>query len=50
MSDQATYLFSTRTSKTLAEKIAAHYGQELGKINFQEFSDGEFEPVLNPIW
>ena len=47
MAEQATYLFSTRTSKALAEKIAAHYGQELGKINFQEFSDGEFEPVLD---
>lgn len=45
--DQASYLFSTRTSKALAEKIAQHYGQELGKINFQEFSDGEFEPVLD---
>ncbi len=47
MADQATYLFSTRTSKELAEKIAKSYGQELGKINFQEFSDGEFEPVLD---
>lgn len=47
MADQATYLFSTRTSKVLAERIAAHYGQELGKINFQKFSDGEFEPVLD---
>ena len=47
MAEQATYLFSTRTSKALAEKIAAHYGQELGKINFQEFSDGEVEPVLD---
>ena len=47
MADQATYLFSTRTSKDLAEKIAKQYGQELGKINFQEFSDGEFEPVLD---
>lgn len=47
MSQQATYLFSTRTSKDLAEKIAKHYGQELGKINFQQFSDGEFEPVLD---
>lgn len=47
MAEQATYLFSTRTSKALAEKIAAHYGQELGKINFQEFSDGEFEPILD---
>lgn len=47
MADQATYLFSTRTSKDLAEKIAKCYGQELGKIKFQEFSDGEFEPVLD---
>lgn len=47
MSQQATYLFSTRTSKVLAEKIAEYYGQELGKINFQQFSDGEFEPVLD---
>lgn len=47
MSDQASYLFSTRTSKVLAEKIAQFYGQELGKINFQEFSDGEFEPILD---
>jgi ribose-phosphate pyrophosphokinase len=47
MSEQASYLFSTRTSKALAEKIAKFYGQELGKINFQEFSDGEFEPVLD---
>ncbi len=46
MSEQASYLFSTRTSKELAEKIAIYYGQELGKINIQEFSDGEFEPIL----
>ncbi|UWX59692.1 ribose-phosphate pyrophosphokinase [Chryseobacterium oranimense] len=47
MADQLSYLFCTRTSKDLAEKIAQHYGKELGKINFQEFSDGEFEPVLD---
>ena len=47
MTDQPSYLFSTRTSKVLAEKIAQYYGQEMGKINFQEFSDGEFEPVLD---
>lgn len=47
MAEQLTYLFSTRTSKTLAQNIAKHYGQDLGKINFQEFSDGEFEPVLD---
>ena len=47
MADQASYLFSTRTSKVLAGKIAQHYGQDLGKIKFQDFSDGEFEPVLD---
>lgn len=47
MAEQASYLFSTRTSMALAEKIAQSYGQELGKINFQQFSDGEFEPVLD---
>lgn len=47
MAEQLSYLFSTRTSKDLAEKIAKSYGQEMGKINFQEFSDGEFEPVLD---
>lgn len=47
MSQQSSYLFSTRTSKALAEKIALHYGAPMGKINFQEFSDGEFEPALD---
>ncbi|WP_304344252.1 ribose-phosphate pyrophosphokinase [Chryseobacterium koreense] len=47
MTDQASYLFCTRTSKALAEKIATYYGQPLGKIKVQEFSDGEFEPVLD---
>lgn len=43
---QPSYLFATRTSMDLAIKIAEHYGQSLGKILIQEFSDGEFEPVL----
>ena len=43
---QPTYLFSTRTSRELAEKIARNYGQELGAINILNFSDGEFEPIL----
>lgn len=47
MSAQRSYLFSTRTSHELAEKIAKYYGQDLGKIIFQQFSDGEFEPVLD---
>lgn len=47
MSDQqSSYLFSTRSSRVLAEKIAENYGQELGKIIIQDFSDGEFEPIL----
>lgn len=34
MASQATYLFSTRTSKVLAEKIAEHYGQSWEKLIF----------------
>ena len=47
MAEQSVYLFTTRTSKVLAEKISKHYGKDLGKINVQMFSDGEFEPVLD---
>ncbi|MCT7904514.1 MAG: ribose-phosphate pyrophosphokinase [Candidatus Ornithobacterium hominis] len=42
--DQRALLFSTRQSKALAEEIAISYGQSLGKIVFQEFSDGEYQP------
>lgn len=44
--EQPALLFSTRQSKTLAEKIAEHYGQPLGKVKFQEFSDGEYQPCF----
>jgi len=44
--EQATYLFSTRTSMALSEKIAENYGQKLGAIKISNFSDGEFEPTL----
>lgn len=44
--NQPSYIFSTRTSMALSEKIAQHYGQNLGEINLLHFSDGEFEPVL----
>jgi len=43
---QPSYLFSTRTSRELAEKIAKCYGKRLGAINILNFSDGEFEPIL----
>lgn len=36
-------LFSTRSSIHLSQDIAKHYGNNLGKIHFTEFSDGEYE-------
>lgn len=36
-------IFSGRESTYIAEKIAKHYGNELGKIEFRQFADGEFE-------
>lgn len=44
--DQPALLFSTRQSRVLAEKIAQHYGQELGNVKFLEFSDGEYQPCF----
>src|SRR6186997_2259610 len=40
-------LFSGRATRYLAEEIAATYGQELGKVNVQPFSDGEFSPSFD---
>jgi len=37
-------IFSGRATKYLAEKIAEHYGKELGKTMVLDFSDGEFQP------
>ncbi|XOS86644.1 MAG: ribose-phosphate diphosphokinase [Candidatus Karelsulcia muelleri] len=37
-------LFSTRKSLHISKEIAHYYGDILGKINFLEFSDGEYEP------
>ena len=36
--------FGGRASEALAQKIAAAYGTQLGKVRFLEFSDGEFQP------
>lgn len=41
---QSAHIFSVRSSKDLATKIAKEYGKPLGKMNFLEFSDGEFQP------
>lgn len=37
-------IFACTQSKSLAEKIAKHYGTELGNVKFHHFSDGEFQP------
>jgi len=39
-------LFSGTASKYLAEKIADYYGDSLGKVTLQRFSDGEMQPVI----
>ncbi len=40
-------LFSGSSSRYLAEKIADHYGQSLGDLKVNRFSDGEIQPVIN---
>lgn len=37
-------VFACSESKVLAEKIAKHYGAELGKVTISHYSDGEFQP------
>lgn len=39
-------IFSGTNSAYLAEKIAKSFGQDLGDITIQKFSDGEFQPVF----
>src|SRR5690606_5803549 len=36
-------IFAGSASVKLAEKIAQSYGQDLGKVSFSRFSDGEFQ-------
>lgn len=40
-------LFSCRSSRHLAEKIAMELGLELGKSSVTNFSDGEFQPCFD---
>lgn len=40
-------IFTCRESRYLAEKIALSYGADLGDSSVFEFSDGEFQPVIN---
>ena len=39
-------LISGRATTYLSERIADVYGQELTNMHVQEFSDGEFEPII----
>jgi ribose-phosphate pyrophosphokinase len=39
-------IFSGTGSQKLAEKIAQRFGAPLGKVNIQQFSDGEWQPIF----
>lgn len=39
-------IFAGRASENLAKRIADAYGQSLGSVNVNVFSDGEFQPSL----
>jgi len=38
-------IFTGNSNPALAEKIAKRYGNGIGKLQIQKFSDGEFQPV-----
>ena len=40
-------IFSGKSSRYLADKIADYYGQPLGDVKLNRFSDGEMQPVIN---
>jgi ribose-phosphate pyrophosphokinase len=42
----AVKIFSGRATTYLAEKIASAYGEPLGTVNYQQFSDGEMSPFI----
>ena len=42
----AVKIFSGRASIYLAEKIAHAYGEPLGEVKYQQFSDGEMSPFI----
>ncbi len=39
-------IFSGRATAYLAEKIANAYGERLGTVDYQQFSDGEMSPLI----
>jgi ribose-phosphate pyrophosphokinase len=42
----AVKIFSGRATQYLSEKIANAYGEPLGVVNYQQFSDGEMSPFI----
>jgi ribose-phosphate pyrophosphokinase len=42
----AVKIFSGRATTYLAELIASAYGERLGEVNYQQFSDGEMSPYI----
>ena len=42
----AVKIFSGRATTYLSEKIANAYGEPLGTVNYQQFSDGEMSPFI----
>ncbi|MEP7267704.1 MAG: ribose-phosphate pyrophosphokinase [Saprospiraceae bacterium] len=40
-------IFSGTSSRYLSDKISLAYGQSLGDLSLQRFSDGEFHPIIN---
>ncbi len=46
MSSNNVKIFSGTATRDLAEKIAEEYGQPLGNLVFERFSDGEFQPNI----
>jgi ribose-phosphate pyrophosphokinase len=40
-------IFSGRATQYLSEKIANAYGEPLGAVNYQQFSDGEMSPFIS---
>jgi ribose-phosphate pyrophosphokinase len=42
----AVKIFSGRATSYLAELIANAYGERLGEVNYQQFSDGEMSPYI----
>lgn len=43
---QSALLFPTRNNFVLAAKVSEQFGSSLGKVNFLDFSDGEYQPFF----